>query len=126
MRRPPLIAETMTINLVRRHESAAGVNLSEYIVLFVLVLIMGGGVPGPGDAALIATGTLAGEDRLNVGVVHATAMSAWLLGSGGSYEIRARAAPRVTCLLPRWVCAGCGGVLLPPRAAPLRRPGRGV
>jgi membrane protein DedA with SNARE-associated domain len=77
----------MRLNLVRRHESAAEVNLSEYIVLFVLVLIMGGGVPGPGDAALIATGTLAGEDRLNVGVVLATAVSAWLLGSVAGYEI---------------------------------------
>ena len=35
--------------------------LSEYITLFVLVLIMRAGLPGPGDASLIAAGTLAGE-----------------------------------------------------------------
>jgi len=56
-------------------------NLSEYIVLFVLVAIMGAGLPGPGDAALIAAGCLAGEGKLNVGVVLATAMVAWMLGS---------------------------------------------
>jgi len=37
------------------------VSLSEYLVLFVLVAIMGAGLPGPGDASLIAAGTLAGE-----------------------------------------------------------------
>ncbi len=62
-------------------------NLSEYIVLFVLVAIMGAGLPGPGDASLIAAGTLAGEGRLNVGIVLATAMAAWMLGSLGGYEI---------------------------------------
>jgi membrane protein DedA with SNARE-associated domain len=62
-------------------------NLSEYIVLFVLVAIMGAGVPGPGDASLIAAGTLAGEGRLNLGIVLATAMTAWMLGSLAGYEI---------------------------------------
>ena len=37
--------------------------LAEYIVLFVLVATTGAGVPGPGDASLIAAGTLAGEGR---------------------------------------------------------------
>jgi membrane protein DedA with SNARE-associated domain len=41
-------------------------NLPEYLVLFVLVAIMGAGLPGPGDASLIAAGTLAGEGRLNM------------------------------------------------------------
>jgi membrane protein DedA with SNARE-associated domain len=62
-------------------------NLSEYIVLFVLVAIMGAGVPGPGDASLIAAGTLAGEGRLDLGIVLATAMTAWMLGSLAGYEI---------------------------------------
>jgi membrane protein DedA with SNARE-associated domain len=56
-------------------------SLSEYIVLFVLVAIMGAGLPGPGDAALIAAGCLAGDGKLNVGIVLATAMVAWMLGS---------------------------------------------
>ena len=59
---------------------------SEYIILFVLVAIMGAGLPGLGDAALIGAGTLAGEGRLNVGIVLATAMAAWMIGSLAGYE----------------------------------------
>jgi len=33
-------------------------SLSEYAVLFVCVTIMGAGLPGAGDACLIAAGTL--------------------------------------------------------------------
>jgi len=62
-------------------------NLPEYLVLFVLVAIMGAGLPGPGDAALIAAGTLAGEGRLNIWIVLATAIAAWMLGSLAGYEI---------------------------------------
>jgi membrane protein DedA with SNARE-associated domain len=62
-------------------------SLSEYIVLFVLVAIMGAGLPGPGDASLIAAGTLAGEGHLNVGLVLATAMVAWMLGSVAGFQI---------------------------------------
>jgi len=62
-------------------------NLSEYVILFVLVAIMGAGLPGPGDASLIAAGTLAGEGKLNVGIVLATAMVAWMLGSVAGYAI---------------------------------------
>jgi membrane protein DedA with SNARE-associated domain len=56
-------------------------NLPEYIALFVLVAIMGAGIPGPGDAALIAAGCRAGEGKLNVGFVLLTALVAWMLGS---------------------------------------------
>ncbi len=62
-------------------------NLSEYLVLFVLVAILGAGLPGPGDAALIAAGTLAGEGRLNIWIVLATAMAGWMLGSVVGYQI---------------------------------------
>ena len=62
-------------------------NLAEYLVLFVLVAIMGAGLPGPGDASLIAAGTLAGEGKLNIWIVLATAMAAWMLGSVVGYGI---------------------------------------
>ena len=65
-------------------------NLSEYIVLFVLVAVMGAGLPGPGDASLIAAGTLAGEGKLNVSIVLATAMAAWMIGSVAGYEVGIR------------------------------------
>lgn len=61
--------------------------LAEYIVLFVLVATTGAGLPGPGDASLIAAGTLAGEGRLNVGIVLAVSGAAWMLGSVVGYEI---------------------------------------
>ena len=70
-------------------------SLSEYILLFVFVAIMGAGIPGPGDASLIAAGTLAGEGRLNVGVVLATAMVAWMLGSVAGYEVGVRGGRRL-------------------------------
>ena len=58
--------------------------LAEYIGLFLLVITMGVGVPALGDAALIAAGTLAGEGRLNVGIV------AWMLGSLAGYWLGIR------------------------------------
>ena len=69
------------------HESGSAVSLAEYIILFILTATTGAGLPGPGDASLIAAGTLAGEGRLNVGVVFATAGVAWMLGSAAGYEI---------------------------------------
>ena len=65
-------------------------SLPEYIILFVLVVTMGIGLPVVGDASLIAAGTLAGEGRLNIGAVLATAIVAWMLGSLAGYEIGVR------------------------------------
>ncbi len=62
-------------------------NASEYVVLFVLVAVMGAGLPGPGDAALIAAGTLAGEGKLSIWIVLEVAMVAWMLGSVVGYVI---------------------------------------
>ena len=62
-------------------------SLAEYLVLFVFVMIMGAGLPGPGDASLIAAGTLAGEGKLNIWIVLATAMAAWMFGSVVGYVI---------------------------------------
>src|SRR5215831_421267 len=64
--------------------------LSEYLLLFVFVVILGAGLPGLGDAALIAAGTLAGEGKLNVGIVLATAGVAWMLRSVIGFVIGAR------------------------------------
>jgi membrane protein DedA with SNARE-associated domain len=64
--------------------------LAEYIILFALVAILGAGIPGPGDAALIAAGTLAGEGKLKVGILLATAAAAWMLGSVIGYQIGQR------------------------------------
>jgi membrane protein DedA with SNARE-associated domain len=61
--------------------------LADYIIMFALVVTTGAGIPGPGDAAMIAAGTLAGEGRLNIGVVLVTSMVAWVLGSLAGYEV---------------------------------------
>jgi membrane protein DedA with SNARE-associated domain len=65
-------------------------NLSEYAVLFVCVAIMGVGIPGLGDASLIAAGTLAGDGKLNIGIVLATAGVAWMIGSVIGFQIGMR------------------------------------
>ena len=65
-------------------------NLTQYIILFLLVVSTGAGIPGPGDAAMIAAGTLAGEGRLNIGVVLVTSIAGWLLGSLAGYEVGLR------------------------------------
>ena len=62
-------------------------SVSEYVVMFACVFVLGAGLPGPGDACLIAAGTLAGEGKLNVWVVLVTAMVAWMLGSVAGYFI---------------------------------------
>jgi membrane protein DedA with SNARE-associated domain len=64
-------------------------SVSEYAVMFACVFVLGAGLPGPGDACLIAAGTLAGEGKLNVWVVLITAMVAWMLGSVTGYVIGA-------------------------------------
>jgi hypothetical protein len=53
------------------------VSLSVYGALFVFVAIMGTGLPGPGDASLIA------------------AAAAWMLGSVAGFEIGARGGRRL-------------------------------
>lgn len=70
-------------------------DLSEYIIMFVLVVVLGAGLPGPGDAALIAAGTLAGEGRLNVWIVLAVAATAWMVGSVAGYQIGVRGGRRM-------------------------------
>jgi membrane protein DedA with SNARE-associated domain len=71
------------------------VSLTEYIILFVLAASTGAGVPGPGDGAVIAAGTLAGEGRLIVWVVFVTAMAGWLVGSAAGYEVGSRGGRRL-------------------------------
>lgn len=63
--------------------------LAEYIVVFVFVAIMGFGLPGPGQASLIAAGALAGEGKLSVAIVAVTAWIALVIGSYSGYRVGA-------------------------------------
>jgi membrane protein DedA with SNARE-associated domain len=83
-------ADNDASNAAEQGSWRSAVSVAEYIVLFVLVALMGAGLPGPGDASLIAAGTLAGEGRLNVGIVLAVSMAAWMAGSVAGYEIGVR------------------------------------
>ncbi len=65
-------------------------SLAEYLIFFVLVVSTGAGVPGPGDASMIAAGALAGEGRLNIAVVLVTCIVGWMLGSLVGYGIGLR------------------------------------
>jgi membrane protein DedA with SNARE-associated domain len=69
--------------------------LIEYLLLFVFVAILGAGLPGLGDASLIAAGARAGEGHLNVGLVLATGMVAWMLGSVAGFAIGAHGGRRL-------------------------------
>lgn len=102
-------------------------DLTEYIILFGCVVILGAGLPGLGDASLIAAGTLAGEGRLNVGVVLATATVAWMVGSVAWYWIGLRGGrgllghpgplgKAATCCWPR--ATGFSAVMISPRRRP--------
>jgi membrane protein DedA with SNARE-associated domain len=71
------------------------VSLAEYIIFFVLVVSTGAGVPVLGDAAMIAAGTLAGEGRLNIGVVLVLSIAGWMLGSLLGYVIGLRGGRRL-------------------------------
>ena len=53
IRKSPSLVQVLTAKA-----RTAIMSLTEYIILFVLVAILGAGLPGPGDAALIAAGTL--------------------------------------------------------------------
>jgi membrane protein DedA with SNARE-associated domain len=64
--------------------------LAEYVIFSVLVVTTGAGIPGPGDAAMIAAGALAGEGRLNIGVVLVASIVAWMLGSLAGYQVGLR------------------------------------
>jgi membrane protein DedA with SNARE-associated domain len=70
-------------------------SLAEYIIFFVLVVSTGAGVPVLGDAAMITAGTLAGEGRLNIGLVLVLSIAGWILGSLIGYEIGIRGGRRL-------------------------------
>ena len=69
--------------------------IGEYIGSFVLVAIMGAGIPGPGDAALIAAGTLAAQGKLSLSLVLIVAGAAWMCGSVIGHWIGARGGRRL-------------------------------
>jgi membrane protein DedA with SNARE-associated domain len=69
-------------------------DLSEYVLMFGFVALLGAGVPGPGDAALLAAGTLAGEGKLSIWIVLVVAAVAFMVGAMLGYRLASAAAAR--------------------------------
>jgi undecaprenyl-diphosphatase len=64
-----------------------------YPLLFVLIMAESGGVPLPGETALITAGALAGSGQLSIPLVIAIAASAAIIGDNLGYLVARRYGP---------------------------------
>ena len=80
-------------HLIEHHQSWA------LVLLFLLVGIESAGVPLPGETALVASGVLASQSKLNIVAVIVVAASAAILGDNGGYWIGRKGGRK---LLERW------------------------
>lgn len=63
---------------------------TEYAILGVLAAVGGVGVPGPGDAALIAAALAAADGQLSIAVVLVVAFVGHVIGRWTAYQLGAR------------------------------------
>ena len=80
-------------HLIEDHQSWA------LVLLFLLIGIESAGVPLPGETALVASGVLASQGKLNIAAVIAVASLAAILGDNAGYWIGRKGGRR---LLERW------------------------
>jgi membrane protein DedA with SNARE-associated domain len=80
-------------HFIEHHQSFA------LLLLFCLVAIESAGVPLPGETALIASGVLASQGKLNIAAVIAVAAVAAILGDNAGYVIGRHGG---RALLERW------------------------
>ena len=59
-------------------------------LLFVLIMLESGGIPLPGETALIAAGVLASQGKFNIVAVIAVAAAAAIVGDNGGYWVARR------------------------------------
>ncbi len=69
------------------------------VLLFLLIGIESAGIPLPGETALVASGVLASQGKLNIVAVIAVAAAAAILGDNAGYWIGRRGGRK---LLERW------------------------
>jgi membrane-associated protein len=62
-------------------------SVGAFVGVFLFVALLGAGIPGPGDASLIAAGSLAGEGKLSIWIVLEVAFLAWMVGSLVGYVV---------------------------------------
>jgi membrane protein DedA with SNARE-associated domain len=80
-------------HLIEHHQSWA------LVLLFLLIGVESAGVPLPGETALIASGVLASQGKLNIVTVIVVASSAAIVGDNGGYWIGRKGGRK---LLERW------------------------
>ena len=80
-------------HLIEHHQSWA------LVLLFLLVGVESAGVPLPGETALVASGVLASQGKLNIVAVIVVASSAAILGDNGGYWLGRLGGRK---LLERW------------------------
>lgn len=80
-------------HLIEHHQSWA------LVLLFLLIGAESTGIPLPGETALVASGVLASQDKLNIVAVIAVASAAAIIGDNCGYWIGRKGGRRV---LERW------------------------
>ena len=80
-------------HFIEHHQSWA------LVLLFLLVSVESAGVPLPGETALVASGVLASQSKLNIVAVIVVAASAAILGDNAGYWIGRKGGRK---LLERW------------------------
>lgn len=63
---------------------------TEYAILWILAAVGGVGIPGPGDAALVAAALAAADGQLSIAVVLVAAFVGHVIGRWIAYELGAR------------------------------------
>jgi len=80
-------------HLIEHHQSWA------LVLLFLLIAVESAGVPLPGETALVASGVLASQSKLNIVAVIAVASAAAIIGDNGGYWLGRKGGRK---LLERW------------------------
>jgi membrane protein DedA with SNARE-associated domain len=80
-------------HFIEHHQSWA------LVLLFLLIGVESAGIPLPGETALVASGVLASQSKLNIVVVIVVASSAAIIGDNGGYWIGRKGGRKV---LERW------------------------
>jgi membrane protein DedA with SNARE-associated domain len=80
-------------HFIEHHQSWA------LVLLFLLVAVESAGVPLPGETALVASGVLASQSKLNIVVVIVVASAAAIIGDNGGYWLGRKGGRK---LLERW------------------------
>jgi len=94
-------------HFIEHHQSWA------LVLLFLLIGVESAGVPLPGETALVASGVLASQSKLNIVVVIVVASAAAIIGDNGGYWLGRKGGRK---LLERWALVNKHAKKVLPRA----------